>query len=202
MRFWPPSWTPVCRRFTRPVRRRTRSGLTVSDRGRGSHGRKRRRRNRPGYEPFGDHPWCHPVRFKAVWFSNTLLGETGFDLLAYSEPGLEKRVNHKMQADWTASMTSTATVGKTTARRPGLRSPNCSHFSQRSGSVPFGPCVPVVRRTLSGRPGIGGRQQPADFLGFPVGEPAGPPSATRFSLTTNADEPPVRSPGLPLPPSV
>lgn len=52
---------------------------------------------------------------KAAWFSNTMLLAPGFDILAYVEPMLEKRVDHKMQAVWTSSLNSAATLNYTFA---------------------------------------------------------------------------------------
>lgn len=51
---------------------------------------------------------------KAMWFSNTLLLAPGFDLLAYAEPSLLKRVYHKMQAVWTAAILATSGIGNKT----------------------------------------------------------------------------------------
>ncbi len=51
---------------------------------------------------------------KALWFSNSLLLAPGFDLLSYAEPHLEKRVDHKMQAVWTAAALATSSINNKT----------------------------------------------------------------------------------------
>jgi HK97 family phage major capsid protein len=47
---------------------------------------------------------------KALWFSNTLLLAPGFDLIAYSEPHLDKRIDHKQQSTWTAKALATSGI--------------------------------------------------------------------------------------------
>jgi HK97 family phage major capsid protein len=51
---------------------------------------------------------------KAFWFSNSLLLAPGFDLLSYAEPHLEKRVDLKMQAVWTAAALATSGINNKT----------------------------------------------------------------------------------------
>jgi HK97 family phage major capsid protein len=51
---------------------------------------------------------------EALWFSNTLLLAPGFDILSYSEPHLQKRVDHKMQAVWTAAALGTSSINNKT----------------------------------------------------------------------------------------
>lgn len=50
-----------------------------------------------------------------VWSSNTLLNSLSFDLLAYLEPMLNKRIDRTQSKAWVDDMEANATVGKTTA---------------------------------------------------------------------------------------
>ena len=52
---------------------------------------------------------------KQMWFSNTTVMAPDFDVFAYVQPALDKRLNRIQNSDWTAEVIAGSTIGKTAA---------------------------------------------------------------------------------------